>query len=263
MNTVLKLLVSFSLFFTAGLSTAETFIVGAQNIHYYPHYDFTSNRDKGLAWAILQAFSEYSGHDFIYHAMPIVRLQRELKKGSVDFVYPDNPRWYNPVTNADEKYFSAPVVESFGGTIMPKSNLGMDIDQIEYLGIPKGFTPVSWQQRIEDHTTQLVQEGNIENLLFYVQSGKIQAANLEFHVMQYYTERIPELSDLTLDLSLPHDEVGFTLSTINHPELIQQFNAFMQEKYELIEEIKQRYGIKSGCEIIAYLSAKAGCNPDS
>lgn len=263
MNTVIKLLVFSSLFITTGFSTAETFIVGAQNIHYYPHYDFTSNRDKGLAWAILQAFADYSGHDFIYHAMPIVRLQRELKKGSVDFVYPDNPNWYNPVTNADEKYFSAPIVESFGGTITLKSNQGADIDQIEYLGIPKGFTPVRWQQRIEEQTTHLVQESNIENLLFYVQSGKIQAASMEFHVMQYYSERIPELTDLTLDLSLPHKEVGFMLSTINHPELLQQFNVFMQEKQELIEQIKQRYGIKSRCEIIAYLSAKSGCKPDS
>ncbi len=34
-------------------AVAEKFIVGAQNLEYFPHYDFSSQIDKGLAWAIL------------------------------------------------------------------------------------------------------------------------------------------------------------------------------------------------------------------
>ncbi|MBU2979824.1 transporter substrate-binding domain-containing protein [Alteromonas sp. C1M14] len=259
MNTVIRLLTLSYLLMMANLGRAETFIIGAQDIHYYPHYDFTSQRDKGLAWAILQAFAKHSGHEFIYHAMPIVRLQRELKKGSIDFVYPDNPAWYNPVTAAKDKYFSLPIVEAFGGTVVQKSHLGLGMDQIKYLGIPKGFTPVNWQQRIEEKQIHVVHENNIKNLLFYAQTGKVQAVNLEFHVMHYYASRVPELTNLTLDLSLPHNNVGFMLSTINHPALLQQFNGFLQNHQALIEKIKQQYDIKSRCEVIAYLSNTDKC----
>ena len=105
--------VSFTLLST--LLHAETYIVGAQNIRYYPHYDFDSTVDKGIGWAILEAFSVETGHEFIYHAMPIERLQRELSKGNVDFVYPDNPKWFNPTASAENKYFSTPLVHALGG----------------------------------------------------------------------------------------------------------------------------------------------------
>ena len=54
---------------------AEKYIVGAQNLAYFPHYDFASTVDKGAAWSILEAFSKASGHEFIYVSLPIRRLQ--------------------------------------------------------------------------------------------------------------------------------------------------------------------------------------------
>ena len=45
-------------------------------------YDFTSKVDKGVGWAILEAFSDASGHEFVYLDMPVRRLQIELNKGN-------------------------------------------------------------------------------------------------------------------------------------------------------------------------------------
>lgn len=66
---------------------ADKYVIGAQNLAYFPHYDFASSTDKGVAWSILEAFSEASGHEFVYLSLPIRRLQLELVKGNVDFEY--------------------------------------------------------------------------------------------------------------------------------------------------------------------------------
>ena len=42
--------------FGSANAIAERFIVGAQNLSYFPHYDFESDVDKGVGWAILEPF---------------------------------------------------------------------------------------------------------------------------------------------------------------------------------------------------------------
>ena len=33
---------------------ADKYVIGAQNLAYFPHYDFASSTDKGVAWSILE-----------------------------------------------------------------------------------------------------------------------------------------------------------------------------------------------------------------
>ena len=109
---------------------AETFIVGAQNIAYDPYYNFSSKHEKGLGWAILEAFSKQSGHQFVYLSMPAKRLQIELKKGNVDFVFPDNPRWNNSLTYNLNKIYSPPLIETFSVTLIKPENTNKGVSSI-------------------------------------------------------------------------------------------------------------------------------------
>lgn len=36
----------------------RTFKIGVSSLDHYPHFNFESTSDKGLSWAILQAFAE-------------------------------------------------------------------------------------------------------------------------------------------------------------------------------------------------------------
>ena len=40
---------------------AEKYVIGAQNLAYFPHYDFASSTDKGVAWSILEALKAKHG----------------------------------------------------------------------------------------------------------------------------------------------------------------------------------------------------------
>eukprot|EP00493_Phyllostaurus_siculus_P018194 UN18480 len=68
---------------------------------------------KGWARPSLKHFPNKSGHQFVYLSMPVKRLQIELKKGNVDFVFPDNPRWNNSLTYNLNKIYSTPLVETY------------------------------------------------------------------------------------------------------------------------------------------------------
>lgn len=75
-----------------GAKEKVQYLVGAEALNYYPHQNFNSSSDRGFAWAVLNEFAEHEGTEFVYIALPIRRLQKELEKGTVDFAYPDNPK---------------------------------------------------------------------------------------------------------------------------------------------------------------------------
>ena len=52
---------------------AEKYIVASQDFNYYPHYNFQSETEKGLIWAVLEEFRKFSGHQFTYRPMPVLR----------------------------------------------------------------------------------------------------------------------------------------------------------------------------------------------
>lgn len=222
---------------------AEKYIVGAQNIQYLPHYDFSSPVDKGVGWAILEAFSKHSGHEFIYLSMPIRRLQMELMKGHVDFVYPDNPNWYNQITKAEDKFFSLPLTHAITGTLVKQKNSGKGINSIKRIVMPLGFTPVNWQTRVDEKLTEIIWTSDIYAGLSMLQKGRVDAMDLEVHVGKYYSEHTLGFDNFVLDLTLPHNEAPFMLSTLHHQAILAELNQFIKSNPQKIREIKQAYGI--------------------
>lgn len=234
---------------------AKHYIIGAQNIHYYPHYDFQSSVDKGLGWAILEAYAKSSGHQFSYHAMPITRLQRELNKGNVDFIYPDNPQWYVGTDAQYPKTYSGPLVRTLGGTIVRPEDVGKGVAYVKRLSFPLGFSPAIWQSKIDEGLLDVVPVNDTMAALELLQRGRVQAANLEYNVVQYIASVTPNLGPFILDTSLPYVDVGFRLSTLNHPELIADLNVFLAENAPLLQQLYQQYKIRPPNEIITQLTS--------
>ncbi|WP_339722631.1 transporter substrate-binding domain-containing protein [uncultured Paraglaciecola sp.] len=223
---------------------AEKYIVASQHFNYYPHYNFLSETDKGFIWAVLQEFSKFSGHQFTYQTLPVLRLQRELEKGSIDFVYPDNPLFNHDQTFAKGKYYSDTIARTLGGTMVKSSSLGENINTIKRLAIPLGFTPqLEWATLVEKKKIKLIPVATPLAELQLLAIGRVDAVEVDYFVSQYQLQNNPEFKQFKFDPSLPKSEVEFKLSTINKTWLIDEINHFIHSHPELIQQLKLQYGI--------------------
>lgn len=237
---------------------ADTYIVGAQNIEYSPYYNFSSPHEKGLGWAILEAFSKHSGHQFIYLSMPVKRLQIELKKGNVDFVFPDNPRWNDPITYSVDKAYSLPLVDTFAVTLVKPENKGKGIGFVSNLIIPDGFTPAKWKKQINENTVNLIGVNSVYEGLSLLNKEKANAMDIEYNVAQRILRRYPNIGEFTADLTLPYNTVSFSVSTLKHPDIIHELNTFLNSNSKTINEIKNKYGIEETKQLTQRLMKQQG-----
>ncbi len=254
-NTWVLRLIAFTIFSLCSANTmADKFVIGAQRLDYFPHYDFTSSRDRGVAWAILEAFSKYSGHELVYLSLPVKRLQIELQKGNIDFVFPDNPRWDNGIQATQKKVFSEPLVHTLTGSFLTEEKRGHTISSIKTLAVPKGFTPVKWKQRINSNLVKVIEVDDVYEGLQLVNQGKADAIDLEYHVVDYFVKRYPQLAGIELDITLPYKDVPFQLSTVNQPEVIAQLNQFLIEHASEVSQIVKSYQIKQPDALVNQLT---------
>ena len=242
---------------------ADTYIVGAQNIEYYPYYNFSSDHEKGLGWAILEAFSKKSGHEFVYLSMPVKRLQIELKKGNVDFVFPDNSRWYDQITHGLKKVYSKPLTETFAVTLVKSENVGKGMNHISRIATPDGFSPVKWEQQIRQGNVDVTGVESIYDGLRLLQDKKVDALDVEYNAAQHFVRRFPQMGPFTADLTLPHNVVTFSLSTLKYPDIVDELNAFLISESDDINKIKAKYGIEDSKELIDRLMKEQGISENT
>jgi ABC-type amino acid transport substrate-binding protein len=243
--------------------SADTYIVGAQNIEYYPYYNFSSDYEKGLGWAILEAFSKQSGHRFVYLSMPVKRLQIELKKGNVDFVFPDNSRWYDQITHGLKKVYSKPLTETFAVTLVKSENVGKGMNHISRIATPDGFSPVKWEQQIRQGNVDVTGVEGIYDGLRLLQDKKVDALDVEYNAAQYFVRRFPQMGPFTADLTLPHNVVTFSLSTLKYPDIVDELNAFLVSESDDINKIKAKYGIEDTKKLIDRLMKEQGISENT
>lgn len=222
---------------------AETYLVASQNIAYYPHYEFSAIQDKGFAWALLEAFATEKGITFQYVSMPVLRLQIELEKGNIDFVYPDHPTWTNPINDNSTKYYSKPLTESLVGTFVKPERLGAGISTIRKVSIVLGFSPLYWQERIDSGKTRLIWVADNKSAIYMAQWERADAFDMDYYVANYLLDKLVDVDNFKLDPKQPVTVVEFCLSTLKRPQLLEEINTFITNNPGLIAMLKARYKI--------------------
>lgn len=243
--------------FAAHAQPSRTFIVGTQNFDYFPHYNFNSQRDKGFAWAVLQAFAKEQGIRFEYMPLPTARLERELLKGTIDFAYPDNARWTRDEKDSHKKSYSTPVALSVAGTMVRKERQGRGMDAFKTLAYPKGFVPAKWLPVFEQNPIRVFKTTDAKTSLQAVIMGNADGADIEYHVSQHLLSVIGQPERLVLDPELPISFVDFKLSTRFHGDILSAFNAFMRGHQAEIERLRTHYGLSDSRDPFDYVEPDA------
>lgn len=219
---------------------AKRFIIGTEDINFYPHYDFTSEQGQGFANDVFRLFAQEYGYQFSFQPLPVKRLYHELDN-LVDFIYPDNPNWAKFQGSQQQRVFSEPLVLNWGTTLVLPQNKQIELAQVRTLAVIHGFTPVAWLALKPDNKFKFYEVPNAVTAINMVLRGQLDAADVEYHVARHILARQQQSDALVVADNLPVTRVHFHLSTIRHPQVLEQFNQFLQTHQKQIAELKAGY----------------------
>nr|WP_136252806.1 transporter substrate-binding domain-containing protein [Ningiella ruwaisensis] len=222
----------------------KTFVIGVSNVNHFPQFDFNRDEDKGVSWAILEAFAKRYNYKFEYRPLPPVRLQRALNDESIDFIYPDNPIWTAHRSNKDTNIYSIPIVEAVSSTFVMSQNHDLKPSEVHTVAIPYGYTPLTWLPHIDKYRMTVIPSKDLETAMHLIRTGEAMAADIEYNVAQDIMKNNPFLSNISLNKHLPNKKVAYQLSTIKHILVLEQLSQFYIEQKSVIEMLEDIYGIK-------------------
>jgi len=238
------LFLSASLLVASG-SFADEFVVGVENIEYYPIYAKRDGAYSGYARALLDAFAERNGHTFTYKVLPIKRLFKDFIEGDIDFKFPDSPYWKKDLKQGKDVAYSDSVLEYIDGVLVVPSLLGRGKDNLKTLGVLRGFTPWDYLDDIAAKKVNLKEVNSLESLVKMADAGRINGVYFNVIVAKYFLEHtIFDKTALVFDNELPHTRGNYYMSSIKHPKLIASFNQFMAENKSIVESLKAKYDVK-------------------
>jgi len=222
---------------------AQEFIIGVEDIPYYPLFEFQSNRNTHTK-ELLDTFAASKGYKFTYLPLPIKRFERWLLEEKIDFKYPDNSRWYADESITKNLTFSQSSVWLIAGTSVLKSSLKKSKFEIKSVGTLLGFYPTTWIDEIKSGQITLYEDASTKILVQKLVAGYIDSIDIEPSVINYYLKELGKATDeIVIDKRQRYDIYGFHFSTIKHPKIIKEFNDFLSNNKVLLEQLNKKYKI--------------------
>ncbi|MBF0367524.1 MAG: transporter substrate-binding domain-containing protein [Oligoflexia bacterium] len=221
------------------------FIIGVEELHYYPQYDYDSKGAyKGLAREILDLYASKRGYKFSYRVIAVAHLFQSLIRKEIDFKYPDNPYWQADIKEGANIVYSDEVVAYVDGLMVKPENKLMDIAQVKNISIPRGFTPNRYQELIKSGQINLIESNSFDSVLQLAISGRADGAYFSKAVAEYQLKKNKQEGKLVFSYKLPHTKSAYFLSTAKHPQMMQDFNRFLEEEKREISHLKSKYEVE-------------------
>lgn len=243
------ILTCMALLFSA-YASAQTYTVGVEQDDFMPHYGFNEQGQySGYARDLLDMFAEYAGIDLVYEGMPVADLVPALAEGTIDFKYPDNPKWNRPDNIANAMHFSEPAVEYVDGVLVAPRSKGQGLENLKRLAVVKGWTPRGYQKAIDSSQITLILNNSLSEMIRETLLKNSDGAYYNVVVALYYINNIRARPDvLVFDPDLPFVRSTYRLSTLKHPELIDRFDDFLTEHQAEVEALKAKYQIEANID---------------
>lgn len=224
-------------------ASAKDYVIGVEEIDYYPYYRLVDKEYQGFARELFDAFAKKQGISFSYRPLPITRLYRELKSGGVDFKFPDSPYWGKSEKRGVTLTYSEDVVGYIDGVMVPAKDKDVGVDQFKKLGVVRGFSPWVMMSQVESGKIKTHEVNSWEGLIKLALHGRVDGAYFNIAVGQYNLEKHFNKKDaLVFATNLPHDKSNYKISTIEHAELLTKLNQFLLS--EEASKIRNQYQLE-------------------
>lgn len=225
---------------------AKEYIIGVEDVSYYPLYDFSANDldRKNFTKDLLSAFFRLQGYQFKFVALPLKRFDKWYVEEAIYFKFPDNERWRTGESKKLNITYSQPVLHLTAGSFVLKKNKNKPRKAIKRLGTILGFFPTLWDDRVENNSLKLVETSSTYSLIKHLLYGNVDAVNIDKNVIDYNLTLLQQDVDaIVLNKHVKHEGYAYHFSTMLHPKIIAEFNNFLASHSQLVTEMKKHYGI--------------------
>lgn len=234
------------LFLTSLPLQAATIRVCVEDFDYYPHHDFHKLPGRGFAAELFALFSKNTGIKLQIIPMPAKRLH---DNPLCQLIYPDNPLWHTARGSNRKVFFSLPLTEIIGSSIVRKGEEKLALSEIRSIAIVRGFTPDHLLSVQADNQFEFVETSNATAALMMLLKSRVDAADIEWHVAQYQLTKSGQKDAIEIGQLLPLSSVGFHLSSQDHGYVLQIFDRFLRENAEQVKNLKSKLNLKTIAEL--------------
>ena len=219
----------------------EVIIIGVESNDYYPHYQFINGGFQGYVRDLFDRFSKDSNLKIRLRTMPLKRLLKEVRTGTVHLKYPDNPKW-----NVEEKksdfIHSKPIVSYIDGTLVLPGQQGQPVENVRTLGTLIGFTPWPYFDRIQSGRVSVYEGTSLTGLIKRTMRRGRDGIYANIDVANYQLKRLlNQPGALVFDPGLPHAVSYYATSTVHHPELIKAFDQWQISADSFKQQLEEKY----------------------
>lgn len=223
-------------------SHGREYVIGVEEINYFPYYYMEGRDYKGFAREFYDAFGKEQGIRFRYRALPISRLYRELITGKVDFKFPDHPYWGKEQKAGAMVHYSAPIVGFIDGVMVLPERRDMTLPELKRIGCVRGFTPWPLQSHIESGDIKKSQVNSWKSVFKLAFNNRVDGAYYNVEVANAIMKRdFPNKTALVLAPNIPYEKANYHLSTLNHKAVLDELEKFSQS--DVAKALREKYGL--------------------
>ncbi len=226
------------------LAHADSYVISVEKNDYLPYWQGDGEGYQGFGRDFFDAFAKHSGHTFTFKAFPIKRALNVLLEGEVDAKFPDNPYWAKDAKQGKNISYSDAVIPYTDGVLVMPDKQGMGKAKLTRLGTIRGFTPFAYLDDINAGTIKLYESNELTLAIKMATSGRTDGVYFNPVVAKYIFNQNNLAEDtLVFDADLPHSNGAYHMSSIKHPKLVEELNAFMKDQAEQINTLESKYGL--------------------
>jgi ABC-type amino acid transport substrate-binding protein len=229
-----------------GQVQAETLRVGIESHDYMPYFRAQPGKPvEGYAVELLQRFAAEQNLQLELLPRPLNRLHHDLLNSeNLDMIFPDNPQWSRDLKGDRRLHYSHAAINVVDASLVLHERLGLGLAAVKRLGTVRGFTPQAWDAELASGQVQLLEANDIAGLIRMALRGRIDAVYANAEVVRLQLQKMGEANDrLLADPALPLARTSYHLSTVNHPQLLERFNRFLEQHAGELAALRQRYGL--------------------
>jgi len=226
----------------------QRLIVGLEYLNYLPYYQTTIPNQKPTGYSIelIELFATKYNYSVQFNVYPVRRLLSNLLAGKIDFKYPDSPHWSSALKTSHGVKYSHSTIEIIDGILTLEKHRELLLDEFTQLGTIRGFKPWPYIASIQEREIALMEASSLEQLIKQLAKGRVQGIYVNVNVAIDYANNNFEGVKLYWNNSLPFGRDNFSLSTIKHPQILEEFNDFLKKYQKEILIIKKKYQLDNG-----------------